>query len=341
MYVGVFVHNCISSGNGEDCIANHVPWIVYVGRHLKTLDLRNLFIDTSDCAIMESMENLTLRCVKVISGTLEHLNSAMPNLQTLALLGVFGAKGGDLKFKRLTVLCLGLSTPAADVILECPELVKLQLKMQCPRKLIIRAPNLKYVAFNMDVMHDSSVEMFTMTGLRELLYGATSFITLTSLVEKNMRSLQKVFVDIPCMALAEDGRFLGVLKDTTLLLPSFSTLHECEKLEVLNIGPGLWYSMETQAENVQKELRWPIMKELIVHMIPHDMEAAISVLRMLVRLSVTSLVVFIHKSSPMTKNLMSSRIAEVVEHCKQNSGREIELRIEEWDKHLDFTCFSF
>jgi hypothetical protein len=309
--------------------------------HLKTLDLRNLFIDTSDCEIMPSMVNLTLRCVKVVSETLNHINIAMPNLQTLALLGVFGAEGGIFTLQHLKVLCLGLSTPATDVVMDCPKLEKLQLKMQSPHKLIIRAGNLKYVAFNMDVMEYCKVEMISMVGLRELLYGATSFVTLTSLIDKNMKNLEKIFLDIPCMALAEDGRFLGVLKDTTMVLPSFTKLHQCEKLDVLNIGPGLWYSMETQVPLLQAESKWPSMKNLILHMIPHDMGAAITVLRMLLRLSVRSLVIFIHESSPMTMDLMTPEIEGVVHDCKQDYDQDIEFVIHKWNKHLDFSCFCF
>ncbi len=52
------------------------------------------------------------------------------------------------------------------------------------------------------------------------------------------------------MALGEDGKWLGVLKAAALNLPSFAQLHECEKLGVLNIGPGLWHSMEVNLDLV-------------------------------------------------------------------------------------------
>jgi len=278
-----------------------------------------------------------LRCVKVVPQTLQHLNENMPNLQTLALLGVFGAEGGILEFQDMKVLCLGLSTPAKDVVMKCPNLEKLQLKMQCPQKLIITAENLKYVAFNLDVMEPSKVELISMVGLEELLYGATSFVTLSSLVVKNSRNLKKLFLDIPCMALAEDGRFLGVLKDTSLQLPSFSKLHECKELKVLNVGPGLWYSMESQVQEVLSTERWPSMSRLVLHMIPHDMEAATLVLRTLLRISVTRLDVYIHKSSPVTEELMTPRIEEIVRTCDQI----IEFKIDSWQKSLNFSCFSF
>jgi hypothetical protein len=262
----------------------------------------------------------------------------MPNLQTLALLGVFGAEGGVLEFQDMKVLCLGLSTQAKDVVMKCPNLEKLQLKMQCPDKLIITAQKLKYVAFNLDVLEPSKVELISLVGLEELLYGATRFETLSSLVVKNSKNLKKLFLDIPCMALAEDGRFLGVLKDTSLQLPNFNKLYECKELEVLNVGPGLWFSMESQVhELLSTTERWPSMRSLVLHMIPHDIEAAIVVLRTLLRVSVTSLVVFIHKSSPVTEELMSSRIEEVVRSCDQ----VIDFKIDSWQKSLNFSCFSF
>ena len=217
------------------------------GKLLKTLDLRNMFIDTSDCEEMPSMISLTCRCVKVTGGALQDVNYVMPKLQTLALLGVFGVERGNLKFQEMKVLCLGLSTPAKDIVMHLPKLEKLQLKMQCPQSLIIKAHNLKYVAFNLEVLEPSKLELGCMAGLQELLYGASSFLTLSSFVARNPRL--KIFLDIPCMALGEDGRFLGVLKDVPLMLPNFSKLHECGALEVLNIGPGLWNGMETIALN--------------------------------------------------------------------------------------------
>lgn len=296
-----------------------------------------MFIDTSECKPMPLMASFTLRCVKVVPKTLEDINTNMPNLQTLALLGVFGAEGGTLNFQLMKVLCLGLSTPAQDVVMKCPKLEKLQLKMQCPKKLIITAEVLKYVAFNLDVMEPSQVELRSMVGLQELLYGAASFVTLTSLIQKNLKNLKKIFLDIPCMALAEDGTFMGVLKDITLQLPSFSKLHLCKELQVLNVGPGLWHSMETQVQELLQDPKRPAMKTLILHMIPHDIEAAMTVFQSLLQPSVTEVVVFIHESSPMSEELMRPRIEEVVGGC----GREISCHIRSWRKSLDFSCFSF
>ena len=294
-----------------------------------------MFIDTTDCEEMKFLASLTLRCVKVVGDALQHINDKMTKLQTLALLGVFGAEGGVLTFQDMKVLCLGLSTPAKDVVMHLPKLEKLQLKMQCPEKLIIHASVLKYVAFNLEVLEPSKVDLKSMDGLKELLYGATSFITLSDLVDKNFQHLERIFLDIPCMALGEDGRFLGVLKDILLRLPSFSKLHQCEKLTVLNIGPGLWYSMETQVPAILLEERWPSVRTLILHMIPHDIEFAITVLRMLLRPSVTRLSIFIHTSSPVTRELMIPRIEEI-------AGRQnIVPEILSWTKSLDFSCFSF
>lgn len=120
-------------------------------KRLKTLDLRNMFIDTSDCEKMTSMVSLTLQCVKVTGGALHDINEMMPNLQTLALRGVFGVRRGNLTFRELKVLFLGLFTPANDFEMDLPRLEELQVKMKCPQKLHITAPALKYVTFNLEV----------------------------------------------------------------------------------------------------------------------------------------------------------------------------------------------
>nr|PNR33947.1 hypothetical protein PHYPA_023763 [Physcomitrium patens] len=335
-------------------------------KHLRVMDLRNAFIDTTDCEIMASMTSLTLRCVKVNGSALQDINATMPKLQTLALLSVFGAEGGDLSFEHMSVLCLGLSTPAKKVNMYLPNLTKLQLKMQCPKDLCIRAPVLKYVAFNLDVAQGSKVELFcvnealetTITstvptmkgkscsnvevqlenslGLLELLYGASSFITFSNLVLSNP-NLRKIFLDVPCMALADDGRFLEVLKNVQLNLPRFSCLHSCRDLKVLNIGPGLWYCMETSVETLLLEEAWPSMQKLILHMIPHNLEASAKVLGLLLRTSVTSVVIYIHTSSPVTSKELQPKIQEQVANCEQ----DIKLEILAWTKSLDFSCFSF
>ena len=47
-----------------------------------------------------------------------------------------------------------------------------------------------------------------------MLYGASNFDTLVKLIGTN-RNIDKVFLDIPCMALGEDGKWLGVLKGSS------------------------------------------------------------------------------------------------------------------------------
>ncbi|XP_024359856.1 F-box/LRR-repeat protein At4g29420 isoform X1 [Physcomitrium patens] len=313
---------------------------------VKTLDLRNMYIDTSDCEVMSSMLSMTLRCVKVMGGILDDMNKFMPNLQTLALLGVFGVEKGNLKFKNMKVLCLGLSTPAKNVLMDLPSLEKLQLKMQCPKDLRIVAPQLKYFAFNMEVPEESKVQVCCGDttkvhatkdlpgGLLELLYGASSFETLALLLERNMRNLRKLYLDIPCMALKEDGTFSTVLKDVPLNLPCFEKLHNCELLQFFNIGPGLWHSMEIHVEQLTSRSRWPRMHTLILHMIPHNPESSLRVLQMILGPSVENLTIYIHKSGPVDCKLMKQRIEEI-------DMQKIKCTLREWTTSLDFTCFSF
>ena len=295
-----------------------------------------MFIDTSDCIEMPAMVSLTWRCVKVTGGALEDINNIMPKLQTLALLGVFGVERGNLSFVDMKVLCLGLSTPAKDIVMNLPKLEKLQLKMQCPKNLIINAATLKYVAFNLEVLESSNVELKCNAGLQELLYGASSFVTLSNLVGKNP-NLKKIFLDIPCMALGEDGRFLGVLKDVALLLPNFSKLHKCGALDVLNIGPGLFYSMETNVDMLATEEKWPSMSRLILHMIPQNLDHAIKVLQKLLRPSVKFLTIYVHTSSAVKLDKIKPVIEAIVSGCEQR----VEDNFSTWTKSLDFSCFSF
>ncbi|CAM6048914.1 unnamed protein product [Sphagnum compactum] len=312
--------------------------------HLKTIDLRNMFIDTNECTDMQKLTSFTLRCVKINGDALNDFSGKMKNLQTLALLGVFGIDTGHLKLQQLKILCLGLSTKAKVVTMELPSLTKLQLKMACPEDMSITAPNLKYVAFNLEVPAASNLEgvpgslalrFVNVKNLQELLYGASKFVALSDLVIGN-QYLNKVFLDIPCMALGEDGKWLGVLKEVILNIPSFTTLQQqCPNLEVLNIGPGLWYSMESNIETVKNVRRWPGVRTLILQMIPQKMETSVMLLRTLVTAidTLVNLEIFVHTSSPVN----SLEFFEVI----QNQVQHLNLKQKPWTKSLDFTCFTF
>ncbi|KAG0619495.1 hypothetical protein M758_4G143700 [Ceratodon purpureus] len=303
---------------------------------LKTLDLRNMFIDSSEVEDMPRMTSFTLRCVKVIGDTLQHINARMRNLTTLALLGVFGVTHGNLDFPSMKVLCLGLSTIAKDVSIDIPSLVKLQLKIMCPEKLTINAASLKFMAFNLEVKDAAKVEMKNLHNLQEVLYGASSFATLWSLVATN-QMLSKLFLDIPCMALGEDGKWLGVLKNIPLALPTFKNLLLCQKLAVLNIGPGLWHAMEVNLEELSTVQNWPPFNRLIIHMIPQNLDACLAILQLLLKPTLNSLEMYIHINSPVSYEAIVSQVTDIVPYF----GQGLVFRPQLWKKSLNFSCFSF
>ncbi|CAM6026640.1 unnamed protein product [Sphagnum balticum] len=305
-------------------------------KHLKTIDLRNMCIDTNECIEMSELTSFTLRCVKINGDALNDFSDKMKNLQTLALLGVFGIGAGHLVLQQLKVLCLGLSTKAKVVTMELPSLTKLQLKMACPDEMSITAPNLKYVAFNLEVSASLALRFVDVKIMQELLYGASKFVALSDLVRGNL-FLNKVFLDIPCMALGEDGKWLGVLKEVALNIPSFTTLQqECPNLKILNVGPGLWYSMESNIEIVKNVQRWPRIETLILQMIPQKKNTSVMLLKALLTAmndTLVNLEIFVHTSSPVN----SGEFFEVI----QDQVRHLNLKQRPWTKSLDFSCFTF
>ncbi|XP_024367979.1 F-box/LRR-repeat protein At4g29420 isoform X1 [Physcomitrium patens] len=128
-------------------------------KSLKTVDLRNMYIDTSGCETMSSLVSMTLHCVAVPGGALDDMNTYMPKLQTMVLYGVVGVERGHLTFSEMKFLSLGLSNPAEAVFINLPKLEKLQLKMKCPRELEIVAPRLKPYSFNLEVPEQSKVHI--------------------------------------------------------------------------------------------------------------------------------------------------------------------------------------
>lgn len=304
-------------------------------KKLKTLDLRNMFIDSSGLEDMPALTSITLRCVKVTGDTLQLINARMRNLVILALSGVFGVVEGTLDIPSLKVLCLGLSTVAKDISMNLPSLSKLQLKMLCPEKLTISATTLQFLAFNLEVGENAVIEFDDLRDLQELLYGASSFDTLTKLVAMNP-SLNKLFLDIPCMTLGGDGKWLGVLPGVPLFLPNFKQLLLCERLGVLNIGPGLWHSMEVNLETMLAVKNWPSFKRLILHMIPGNLDACTAILRTLLKPTLTSLELYIHTSSPVSYDAIVSQVSGIT----SNFDRSFSFKPLVWTKCLNFSCFS-
>jgi len=139
------------------------------------------------------------------------------------------------------------------------------------------------------------------------------------------------------MALGEDGKWLGVLKEVILNIPSFTTLQQqCPNLEVLNIGPGLWYSMEAKIETVKNVRRWPGVRTLILQMIPQKMETSVLLLETLVTAidTLVNLEICVHTSSPVN----SGEFFEVIQN---QVPQHLNLKLKPWTKSLDFSCFTF
>uniref|UniRef100_A0A7I4DN00 F-box domain-containing protein n=1 Tax=Physcomitrium patens TaxID=3218 RepID=A0A7I4DN00_PHYPA len=175
----------------------------------------------------------------------------------------------------------------------------------------------------------------TLRCVKELLYGASSFDTLTKLVAMNP-SLNKLFLDIPCMTLGGDGKWLGVLPGVPLFLPNFKQLLLCERLGVLNIGPGLWHSMEVNLETMLAVKNWPSFKRLILHMIPGNLDACTAILRTLLKPTLTSLELYIHTSSPVSYDAIVSQVSGIT----SNFDRSFSFKPLVWTKCLNFSCFS-
>ncbi len=316
------------------CVA---VWLFLPGPLLKTLELRNMFLDTRDCPVLPRMTCLTLRCIKMMGKGLTDINKCMPALTMLAVVSVFGVEEAKITSEHMQVMCLGLSTKAKTVELNLPNVRKLQLKMACPDSLWVSAPSLAYVAVCMEKREGALVEFEKISNLKELLFGASHFCTLTRLIRNNPL-LGKVFLDVPCMELGDDGRWEGVLPDVPLMIPDMKELDaSCPCLHTLSIGPGLWYSLETGFENKpngEMFKKWPSLKHLIVHIIVLKMDTCLSVLRLISAAvpSLQTLEIYIHADSPVDAD-------HVLLECEEHIA--FPFKSGKWKKSLSFSCFSF
>jgi hypothetical protein len=165
----------------------------------------------------------------------DDISNKMGSLQTLALWRVSGILTGCLSSTQLKVLCLGLSTKAGAVKLDLPSLSKLQLKMLCPEELCITAPALKFIDFNLKVPKCSEIKFKGISHLQELLCGASNFLALSILVKGN-QFMNKVYLDVPCLSLGEDGKWLRVLKEVVLIIPRLLTMAGAVKLDLPSLA---------------------------------------------------------------------------------------------------------
>lgn len=344
MFVRKWVSECRQSlkhltlvDYGQQAIMRQSPIVRILSEtcpHLESLELRNMYLDTSELLPMPHLRALTLRCIKMTEHSLSDLNSSMPSLFTLALVSVFGIQVARLSSPNLQVLCLGLSTSAKIIDLHLPNLHKLQLKMTCPDSLLVNAPQLAYVAVCMENRDHSVVSFQNVNNLKELLFGASHFATLSSLMRTNPY-LEKLFLDVPCMALGEDGKWEGVLKGVPLRVPDIAALKEnCPSLHTLSVGPGLWHALEQG--KLQEMRKWPELKRLVVHVVVVNLETCVEMVKWIVEMVPTLLVmeIYVHEDSPV-------KVEEVWGKCRKEILIWEKLHWGMWRRSLNFQCFSF
>ncbi|KAL3692154.1 hypothetical protein R1sor_005805 [Riccia sorocarpa] len=315
-------------------------------KKLKYLELRNMFLDcappasgTGDQAKptrLLGVTVLTLRCVKLTENGLQDLNECMPNLTTLTLVTIVGLRDARFKSDNLKVLCLGLATRVKTVRLEANHLLKLQLKMACPDELRVEARRLECLAVCMDKRPDAVVDFKNVNRLRELLMGASEFSTLHILCSANP-GLEKLFLDVPCMAFEDDGGWKAVLDHVPLKLPDMKLIKvKCTKLHTLSVGPGLWYALEHDMKENSEVFAptWPNLVTLILQIIVQEVEVSLKLLRALLESIPTleKLEVFVHKDS----NMKLEEFGPLKELFPT-----VELKLDWWKKGLKFNRFSF
>ncbi|KAL3689264.1 hypothetical protein R1sor_015573 [Riccia sorocarpa] len=333
---------------GHQAIYHPSPLLQLVSQHCKQLErmeLRNMFLDTKGCSTMSRMKLLKLKCVKLMDNGLQDINEVMPELEHVVLEMVVGLRQAKFKSDIVKVLCLTCITRVTAIKLESNSLVGLQLKVTAPDEVRVRAPNLQILTIRIARRPDSVVEFESVGKLRELLLGANEMSVLEKVSFKN-RSLEKVYLDVPCMLYDEHGSWRGVKRDS---LPASSSIWKsmrtcCRGLQSLSAGPGFWYCLEegirekvaqiqpTTAEDssamevernelqlvqvaVGEEVtQWSSMKRLTLHLVIQEAELSFGVLSIMLKHmpSLEILDLYVHKDSKV--EVMKEVLLAVFEH---------------------------
>jgi hypothetical protein len=107
--------------------------------------------------------------------------------------------------------------------------------MVCPEELRITAPALKFIAFNLKVPKCSEIEFKVIPHLQALLNETAKFLDLSILLKGNS-PMNKVELDIPCLRLDEDRKWLGVLKEVVLNILRLLTKAGAVKLDLPSLA---------------------------------------------------------------------------------------------------------
>ncbi|BBN12014.1 hypothetical protein MPTK1_5g16780 [Marchantia polymorpha subsp. ruderalis] len=326
---------------GQQAIFQTTPLLQLLSVHckqLRHLELRNMFLNTNDCGKFNKLDTLNLRCVKLLENGLQDINECMPKLETVTLVTVVGLKRAVFKSACLKVLCLGLATKVTAVKLHVPILHKLQLKMACPDELKVFAPGLLALALSMNKRNDAVIEFEGVNKLKELLMGASEISTLKKLSLAN-RTLERVFLDVPCLHFDDTGKFKGVRNPSPTALPLMEDIITCcATLQVMSVGPGLWYALEQDMSSRAGITypKWSSMKQLILHLVVENAELSYGLLARLVTAMVDTLhtlEVYVHKDSKVGP--------ECFLRLHQEFPSVKKVKVDSWKKGLKFECFNY
>ena len=191
----------------------------------------------------------------------------------------------------------------------------------------------------MESRDGTAVEFHNVNSLKELLFGASRFSTLSELLHCNPL-LEKLFLDVPCMVLGEDGRWEGLLPHVPLLVPDMESLKEsCPLLHTLSVGPGLWHAMEEcfiGKQEVATFRRWPALSRLVMHVVAMSSDTCIALLEWLLAAvpSLQAVEVYVYLDSPV-------KVDQLWSACQELGSLHSKLLLGSWKRSLNFACFSF
>ncbi|KAL2653859.1 hypothetical protein R1flu_021987 [Riccia fluitans] len=354
---------------GHQAIYHPSPLLQLVSQNCKQMErmeLRNMFLDLKGCSTLARMKLLKLKCVKLMDNGLQEINEVMPMLEHIVLELVVGLRQAKLKSDMVKILCLTCITRVSVIKLESNSLKGLQLKVNNPDEVRVRAPNLEILTIRMARRPESILEFNRMPKLKELLLGANEMSVLEKVSTRN-KSLQEVYLDIPCMLYDEHGSWRGVKRDS---LPASASIWKslkncCRELNSLSVGPGFWFGLEERIRERIGEMQhpadedssamevegnrqqlvqvavkeqvtqpWSSMKRLTLHLVIQEAELSFGLLSTLLQglPYLEKLDLYVHKDSKVEIQTLRSRLWEIFPR--------LSVTCESWSKHLKFDGFT-
>ncbi|KAL5052719.1 hypothetical protein RYX36_033401 [Vicia faba] len=230
---------------------------------LVQLVIRNAWLAVDGLCLMPALTNLTLEFVRLDDEDLNMINTCLPNLTQLNLMGVGGLKEPSINLSHLQTCQWSVSNAPLSLTIRAPSLVYFHLKCIKPKLIFLDAPSLSNFSLSLENTDE--------------------------LVLKNCGNIQRLQLEVECLSLGfilsmfrrciaverlslDFVRRTQIVKGVEVDQVEFGfdiLLNYFPNMRYLSLGSGAWHAMESSFRrgSFENATGMKTLKELIAHIV--------------------------------------------------------------------------